>query len=117
MACDYAPAEGRVFCIYPRPLKALSARVEGIPARAVACALSVRMTDAADRPAPGRQIVRLTLRDPSGVCADALGLYTLERGTAAIPLRFARDASVGTWTWKLDDLTAGFSAGGSFEVK
>lgn len=116
-AAEYAPAEGKLFCIYPRPLKALSAQVEGTPARAVACALSVRMTDAADQPAPGRQIVRLTLRDPSGVCADASGLYTLERGTAAIPLRFARDSSVGTWTWKLDDLTAGFSAGGSFEVK
>lgn len=114
---NYAPAEGKLFCIYPRPIKDLSAALSGTPARAAVCALDVRLVDASDKPAPGRQIVRLTLTDPSGTLADASGLYALERGTATIPLRFARDASAGTWTWRLDDLTAGFSANGTFDVK
>jgi len=114
---NYAPAEGKLFCVYPRPLKALAATLSGTPARAAASTLDVRLTDASDKPAPGRQIVRLTLTDPTGKISDASGLYTLERGEATIPLRFARDASIGKWTWKIDDLTAGLVTEGSVDVK
>lgn len=113
---EYGPAEGKVFCVYPRPLKAIEATLTGRPARAAACVLSVRLTDVSGKPAPGRQIVRLVLLDSSGEAYDVPALQTLERGEGKIPLRFARDVRLGTWTWRLDDLTAGLQAEGRFEV-
>lgn len=104
---DYAPAEGRLFCIYPRELKSLDVEVRN-------GAIEVTLVDSSGAPAPGRQLIRLEVRDPAGVVHDETGLYKMEKGRLSIPLRLARDDMKGSFfkRWKISvrELTSGFTA-------
>ncbi len=106
MACDYAPAEGRVFCIYPRPLRKLEASFRG---RSV----ELTLTDASGRCAPGRQVVEVEVRDPSGALHDETGRYVMEGGRLSVPLRFAGDDPKGSlfkrWKVHARELTSGLT--------
>ncbi len=69
-------------------------------------------------PAPGRQVVRLTLTDPKGAVMDESSLYTLEGGRASIPIRLARNAEKGgllaKWRILVEDLTTGLAGKATF---
>ena len=103
---DYPAADGKVFCIYPRPLKKLRVSHEGD-------ALEVTLLAADGKPAPGRQVVEIEVRDPSGALHDETGRYVMENGRLVVPLRFAdEDPPRGIFSaWKASarDLTCGFT--------
>ncbi len=107
----YAPAEGKLFCIYPREIETLDVRVAG-------ASIEVSLDDSSGAPAPGRQLLDVEVRDPDGVLHDETGLYRMEKGRASIPLRFARDDKKGSffkrWKVRVRELTSGFTATCSF---
>ena len=106
VACDYAPAEGRVFCVYPKALKKLSVSREGE-------ALEVSLVDVDGKSAPGRQVVEVEVRDPSGALHDETGRYVMEGGRLSVPLRFAGDDPKGSlfkrWKVHARELTSGLT--------
>ena len=106
LACDYAPADGKVFCVYPKALKKLSVSREGE-------ALEVTLVDVDGKPAPGRQVVEVEVRDSSGALHDETGRYVMEKGRLVVPLRFADDdpprGLFSAWTASVRELTTGFT--------
>lgn len=111
VTADYAAAEGRVFCVYPKALADPELSLEGAAKAGSTATLVVKIRDADGAPAPGRQIVRLALTDPKGAETDESGLYRVENGVARIPLRFPLDAEPGSffarWKARVVDLTTG----------
>ena len=108
LSLDYAPAEGRVFAVYPRALKKLVLTKRE-------SSLLVKVLDADGSVAPGRQVVELAVTDPTGVPHDETGRYVVE-GETEIPLRFADDdVKTGAWQVAARELTSGLKAGISFE--
>ena len=117
VALDYAAAEGRVFCVYPRPLTGLALDVRGKPERGSAAEIGVRVTDARGA-APGRQVVRLSLTDSTGRQTDESGLYAVEGGECRIPVRFAQDDPAdGVWRARAVELTTGLEKSLEFRVE
>lgn len=115
LALDYAPAAARVFCLYPEPLAAPQVAVTARADDALSLTLAVRMTLKGGRPAPGRQVVRLTLVDDRGRTRDESGLYAVENGELSIPVLFARaDRPDATWKATVEDLTTGLNASVTF---
>ena len=110
MTCDYGPAEGKVFCVYPKPLARLVTDVKDGFVR-------IALVDADVRPAPGRQVVAVEVRDPDGALHDETGRYVMNGGRVKIPLRFARDDADGTWQIAVKELTTGFAAKTSWHRK
>ena len=104
---DYAPAEGRLFAVYPRPLGKLAAKVVGRTGPGAKATVHVALDDVSRRPAPGRQVVRLVVKSAKGTLHDASGYYRMENGRIDIPLRFATDDPSGHWTVALEELTTG----------
>ena len=106
IAAEYGPAEGKVFCVYPKALKKLSVSREGD-------ALEVTLVDVDGEPAPGRQVVEVEVRDPSGALHDETGRYVMEKGRLVVPLRFADDdpprGLFSAWTASVRELTTGFT--------
>ena len=111
LAAEYGPAEGRVYCIYPRPLKAPELSFEGTARPGKTVTLVVRINDKAGSPAPGRQVVTLTLTDSDGVVRDESGRYVVEDGVVRIPIRIAHDdkptGMFSKWKAEVTDLTTG----------
>ena len=107
---EYGPAEGRVYCVYPKPLKGPVLALEGEAKPRAKATLVVRIDDADGRPAPGRQVVELKLVDDKGAVRDESGLYVVEDGAARITVRFARDDRPKGWTATVTDLTTGKTA-------
>lgn len=109
--CTYGPAEGRVFCVYPRELKRLDMDYSS-------GALELTLSDAGGGAAPGRQVVELTVRDPAGRVHDASGRYVMERGRLRVPVLFADTDDRGTffrrWKAQARELTSGLGAKESF---
>lgn len=110
---DFAPAEGAVYCVYPKALKAPALSLDG-PARPGATVnLVVRVEDEDGAGAPGRQLVELTLADGDGVARDESGRYVVEDGQVTIPLRIAKGEAptgfFGKWKATVVDLTTGKS--------
>lgn len=116
LSLPYAPGEGRLFAVYPRPLKELSLSVEGEPARGGRAAVRIRITDSRGA-APGRQVVKLTVADPSGREHDETGLYAVEGGEELVPLRFALDDGTGSWKLSAGELTTGLAGDSSFKLR
>ena len=115
LALDYAPAEARVFCLYPEPLAAPQVALAARSADGMSLTLVVRTTLASGRPAPGRQVLRLTLTDDAGRSRDESGLYVVEDGETRIPVRFARaDGKGAKWKVSVEDLTTGETVSTSF---
>ena len=104
---DYAPAEGRLFAIYPRPLGRFAAKIVGRTAPGEKAVVRAALDDVSHRPAPGRQIVRLVVARAKGEFHDESGYYRMENGRLDIPLRFARDDPPGPWTVAVEELTTG----------
>ena len=113
LTAEYGPAEGRVYCFYPRPLKAPELSLEGETAAGKTATLVVRIVDRSGEPAPGRQVVELKLTDGDGVERDESGRYVVEDGLVRIPVRFAHDEQptglFGRWKAVVTDLTTGMS--------
>ena len=111
-ALDYAAAEGRVFCIYPRPLSRLSVRIAEPRVGAAETLATVEIADA-EGPAPGRQVVEVTVTRPDGTPTDESGLYPVEGGVRTIPIRFTEaeraTAAEGGWTVSVRELTSGLT--------
>lgn len=119
---DFAAAEGRVYCVYPKPLTAPRLELKGRPMPGGEAELRIRICDNEGSPAPGRLVVRLELRDPDGRLADESGLYTVEGGEAMIKLRFSRLDKPGAffskkWTARITDLTSGLESSVSFRLR
>ena len=110
LTCDYGPAEGKVFCVYPKPLARLVTDVKDGFVR-------IALVDEDGRPAPGRQVVAVEVRDPGGTLHDETGRYVMNGGRVKIPLRFARDDADGTWQVNVKELTTGFAAKASWHRK
>ena len=104
---DYAPAEGRLFAISPRPLEKFEAQLVGRTEPGAKAIVRVTLCDAARKFAPGRQVVRLVVRNKQGVAHDASGYYRMDNGQIDIPLRFADDAPPGPWDVGVEELTTG----------
>ena len=111
---DFKAAEGVVYCVYPRALKAPELSTEGAFKAGGKATLVVKIRDIDGKPAPGRQIVRLEFAAPDGTLTDESGLYTVEDGEARIVLRFPAGAPSGTrfsgWKATVTDLTSGEKA-------
>ena len=109
---DYGPAEAKTFAVYPRKLRRLDAQLDGDFRTGHTSWLEVSIYDQGNNLAPGRQVVKLEVRDPYGAVRDESGFYSLN-GTRRIPLRFSRSDPLGKtdWTWHLEvtELTTGFS--------
>ncbi len=115
---DYRAATARVFCVYPKELAKPVLSLEGRPVPGGDATLKVAINDIDGRPAPGRQVVRLTLTDPKGAVMDESGLYTVEDGRASIPIRLAANAEKGgllaKWRILVEDLTTGLAGKTTF---
>ena len=70
------------------------------------------------KPAPGRQVVDVEVRDPEGNLHDETGRYAMEGGRLKVPLRFADDDPKGSffsrWKVSVKELTTGFTESASF---
>ncbi len=108
---EYAPAEGRVYAVYPKRLKAPELSLEGEAKAGCGVKLVVMIRDEDGSPAPGRQIVRLSFTDNEGVARDESGLYSVERGRAEIALRIPScekpTGFFSKWKAEVTDLTTG----------
>lgn len=113
LTADFAPAEGRVYCIYPVPLKAPELALEGKAAPGKTATLVVRINDKTGKAAPGRQVVTLKLTDSEDVERDESGRYVVEDGVVRIPIRIAHDdkptGMFSKWKAEVTDLTTGES--------
>ena len=79
IVADYAAAEGKVFCVYPKPLeKLLMDRKDG--------SVRIALVDGDGRPAPGRQVVSVDVRDAAGRPCEECGRYVMEGGRVKVPL-------------------------------
>ena len=109
---EYAPAEGRIFAIYPKALKKPALKLLDKAKVGESVKLIVKITDVDGKSAPGRQVVRLTFTDNNGVVRDESGLYTVEDGRVEITLRIpACEKPTGffsKWKAEVEDLTTGF---------
>ena len=79
---DYGPAEGRIFCLYPRPLAAPKLEFKN-------GMIEIAIEDVDGHSAPGRQIVKLSMRNADGSLRDESGYYSVEDGRVAVQLIFA----------------------------
>ena len=117
---NYAAAQGRVFAVYPRPLSGLSVKVVGQTKAGCVAKAVVRIEDSSGGPAPGRQVLEVTVTDPDGRMADETGLYRAERGVAEIPLRFARDDPEGSlfrrWRIHVRERTSGLEGSDTWRL-
>ena len=114
---DYAAAEGRLFCVYPKPLARMAAKAKGDFRPGGRAALAVGVFETGRAFAPGRQLVELELCGPDGRLRDESGRYVAECGRVRIPLRFARDEKPGRWTIRLRELTSGLKAETELEIE
>ena len=121
LSAEYGPAEGRVYCIYPRPLKAPELELAENVKRGSTTILNVRINDESGKPALGRQIVELKLADEKGVERDESGRYVVEDGIVRIPLRIAENETLAgsspKWEVRVTDLTTGKSGVRRFSVQ
>ena len=103
---SYAPMEGKVFCVYPTELAKLRLDVKDGFVR-------IALDDVNGKPAPGRQVVDVEVRDPDGNLHDETGRYVMEGGRVKIPLRLADDDVRGSagkcWQVTAKELTTGFA--------
>ena len=80
----------------------------------------MRIEDSSGGPAPGRQVLEVTVTDPDGRMADETGLYRAERGVAEIPLRFARDDPEGSlfrrWRIHVRERTSGLEGSDTWRL-
>ncbi len=113
---DYVAAEGRLFCVYPRPLVRMATRAKGDFRAGGRAAIAVGVFDEGNAFAPGRQLIQFELRGPDGRLRDESGRYVAERGRVKIPLRFARSEKPGRWTVRLRELTSGLVAETEFDI-
>ena len=107
VSLPYDAAEARLFCLYPKLLAAPAVEVRG-----EALEISIRDVDGA--PAPGRQLVEVTVTDENGAVRDESGRYTVESGRCHVPLYVADDDrsgfASGKWRYSVRDLTTGLVA-------
>ena len=103
---DYAAAEARLFCLYPRALAAPRVRIAGER-------IEIEINDVDGCPAVGRTLVSVELRDGTGALRDESGRYTVEAGRLTVPIYLADEDragfSSGTWRCSVRDLATGFA--------
>ena len=109
VTCDYAPAEAKVLCLYPKKLAKPTIALKGD-------AVEIAVNDIDGAPAPGRQIVEVTVMGPDGAVRDESGCIVVEDGRGYVPLCLS-DSDLGTlrvggWRIVARDLTTGLSAEG-----
>ena len=116
IALDYAAAEARVFCIYPRELTGMTVSVREPAAGEAGTVATVCVSDAAGA-APGRQVVEVTVRRGDGSLTDESGLYRVEDGCCTVPIRFTEGerASAAGWTVSVRELTSGLTASATMD--
>lgn len=107
----FAPAEGRVYCVYPEALKAPEVKYRQVSANRGT--LVVTIATRSGKPAPGRTVIELTLTDPEGRITDESGRYTVDNGRVEIPIHFAAEDPEGSflskWKASVHDMTTGKS--------
>ena len=106
VTCDYAPAEAKVFCLYPKALAKPTIALKGE-------AVEIAVTDIDGAPAPGRQVVEVTVLGPDGAVRDESRRIVVEDGRGYVPLCLS-DSDLGTlrmggWRIVARDLTTGLS--------
>ena len=79
IVADYAAAEGKVFCVYSKPLEKLLMDRKGGCVR-------IALVDGDGRLAPGRQVVSVEVRDAAGRPCEECGRYVMEGGRVKVPL-------------------------------
>ena len=104
---DYAPAEAKVFCLYPKKLAKPAIALKGE-------VVEIAVADIDGAPAPGRQIVEVTVTGPDGAARDESGRIVVEDGRGYVPLCLSdsdlRTLRMGGWRIVARDLTTGLSA-------
>ena len=104
---DYAPAEAKVFCLYPKKLANPTIALKGE-------VVEIAVNDVDGSPAPGRQIVEVTVTGPDGAARDESGRIVVEDGRGYVPLCLSdsdlRTLHMGAWRIVARDLTTGLSA-------
>ena len=106
VTCDYAPAEAKVFCLYPKKLVKPCVKRVGE-------ALEISVCDVDGAQAPGRQIVEVAVTGPDGEVRDESGRYAVEDGRGRVPLYLSdmdRAAFPRGWRFRVKDLTTGLAA-------
>ena len=101
---NYAPAEARLFCLHPSALAAPKLQLSRER-------LEVAVNDVSGRPAAGRTIAEVVVRDEHGMIRDESGRYVVESGRLSVPLYLADDDragfATGRWKYAVRDLTTG----------
>ena len=86
---DFAPAQTRIYCVYPKPLGEVKATVNKAESR---IELEQKYSDGS--PLNGRQVVQIQVCDPDGIQRDESGLYVLENGKGIAPLYGSTEVTV-----------------------
>ena len=117
---SYSAAESKVFCLYPKELTAPDISIMGVPRRGGEVELCVRMRNSDGNPAPGRQVVELTLTDSTGRMCDESGFYIVEDGVCGVAVRIPRysdEPANSRWCADVRDLTSGLRKSMDFTVR
>ena len=113
---ELPPHAGRVIAVYPREIKAIRIDTQRRYHPGRTAAIRVEILDDSGRTAPGRQVLRVEIRDPEGRLHDESGLYPAVRGRADIPLRPALNEPAGAWSIRIEEQTSGVGASANLDV-
>ena len=111
------PHAGRLLCVYPRELKQVRIDADAAFKRGQSGAIKVGVFDDQEKPAPGRQIVQVTVADPEGKAHDESGVYRVENGAVQVPFRPARNDAAGEWKVTVVERTSGLTQTKAFKVE
>lgn len=110
VSLDLPPHAGRLLCVYPRELNAITVAPPAMCKRGQATTLEVTVTDSSNQPARGRQLFEVRITDPSGKEHDESGHYRAVDGKARVPFRPALNNPAGTWTIDVKERASGLTA-------
>jgi hypothetical protein len=99
-----------MLCVYPKEMKAITITPPAPCKRGQAATLDVTLTDGANQPVKGRQLLEVRILDPGGSVRDESGLYRAVDGTARVPFRPARNDAEGKWSVEVRERSSGLTA-------
>lgn len=98
---------GKIIAIYPAKPSRLETSALPSVTQGAKSAISVAITDAARKPLPGLQPVRVEVTDPKANPTEYTGFYCADNGRLQVPFHPAANDKTGKWKIQIEDLTAG----------